>query len=75
MERKQRQAQEEIERKHRAMAREINEKQEISSFFANDTIDESNENQNDDNLYEEKRMHCREKNGCSITIPHDILKK
>ena len=57
----QRQAQEEIERKHRAMAREINEKQEISSFFANDTIDESNENQNDDNLYEEKRMHCREK--------------
>ena len=56
------------------MAREINEKQEISSFFANDTIDESNENQNDDNLYEEKRMHCREKTAVLLLSHMTFLK-
>ena len=77
----QRQAKEEIERekknmerKQRAREREKKENQDIISFFATETITDSDEDQNNDNLYKAERIHRRAKTGCSINIPYDILK-
>ena len=46
----------------------------MDSFFATETFADSEDDQNNDNLYKDKRIHRREKTGCVINIPYDILK-
>ena len=63
-----------MERKQGARKREKKEKQDMDSFFATETFADSEDDQNNDNLYNDKRIHRRAKTGCVINIPYDILK-